>query len=78
MSKRSGVLKLADLQQELGVSRWTLYEWLKDGKLHGFKLPCGHYRIPAEEVSKLKQELSETGRALHCHSREQTADEIQD
>ena len=48
------VLKLADVQRELGVSRWTLYEWLRTGKLHGFKLPCGHYRIPVEQVEKLR------------------------
>jgi len=55
MSKVS-VLKLADVQRELGVSRWTLYEWLRTGKLHGFKLPCGHYRIPIEQVNNLKEE----------------------
>ena len=48
------VLKLVDVQAELGVSRWTLYEWLKTGRLHGFKLPCGHYRVPLDELSKLK------------------------
>ncbi len=48
------VMKLADVERELGVSRWTLYEWLKEGKIHGVKLPCGHYRIPKEEVEKLK------------------------
>lgn len=51
---KSKTLKLAEVQAELGVSRWTLYEWLKTGKLHGFRLPCGHYRIPIDEVTKLK------------------------
>jgi len=48
------VLKLADLEKELGVSRWTLYDWLRTGKLHGFKLSCGHYRIPMNELQRLK------------------------
>jgi excisionase family DNA binding protein len=52
--KKVSVLKLADVQRELGVSRWTLYEWLRTGKLQGFKLPCGHYRIPVEQVEKLR------------------------
>lgn len=52
------VLKLGDVERELGVSRWTLYEWLRSGKLHGFKLPCGHYRIPIEQVNSLKEELN--------------------
>lgn len=47
------VVKLADVQSELGVSRWTLYNWLKTGKLQGFKLPCGHYRIPVGELNRL-------------------------
>ncbi len=47
------VVKLADVQSELGVSRWTLYNWLKTGKLQGFKLPSGHYRIPVVELNRL-------------------------
>jgi len=48
------VLKLADLERELGVSQWTLYHWLKTGRLHGFKLSCGHYRVPVNELERLK------------------------
>lgn len=55
------VLKLADVQAELGVSRWTLYEWLRTGRLHGFKLPCGHYRIPVDELSKLRSQEAGDG-----------------
>ena len=55
------VLKLADIQEELGVSRWTLYEWLRNGKLKGFKLPCGHYRVPADELAKFKSQEAADG-----------------
>jgi len=48
------MLKLSQVEQELGVSRWTLYDWLKRGKIKGVRLPCGHYRIPREELQKLK------------------------
>jgi len=54
MRNRERLLKLADLERELGVSRWTLYEWLKEGKICGQKLPCGHYRVPASELKRLR------------------------
>jgi excisionase family DNA binding protein len=52
------MLKLADVERELGVSRWTLYEWLKEGKIRGVRLPCGHYRVPRKEVEKFKLKCS--------------------
>lgn len=51
---KAKVLKLAELERELGVSRWTLYDWLRTGRLHGFKLSCGHYRVPVNELERLK------------------------
>lgn len=54
MKRDETVLKLAVVERELGVSRWTLYEWLKSGQIKGIKLPGGHYRIPMDEVLRLK------------------------
>lgn len=51
---KAKVLKLAELERELGVSQWTLYDWLRTGRLHGFKLSCEHYRIPVNELERLK------------------------
>lgn len=59
--KKRTMLKLADLERELDVSRWTLYDWLKNGKIQGIRLPCGHYRVPREEVEKLKSIKSKGG-----------------
>lgn len=53
---KPNVLKLEEVQRELGISRWTLYNWLKSGKLQGFKLPCGHYRVPAEELTRFRSQ----------------------
>ena len=53
MGKHQGMLRLAEVERRLQVSRWTLYEWLKEGKIRGVKLPCGHYRIPVDEVTRL-------------------------
>jgi excisionase family DNA binding protein len=54
---KNRVLRLFEVQLELGVSRWTLYEWLSEGKLQGFKLPCGHYRVPVSEVERIKKNV---------------------
>ena len=61
MGKQQGLLKLAEVQRQLGVSRWTLYEWLKDGRIQGVKLPCGHYRIPEAEVNRLRGQVTGDG-----------------
>ncbi len=53
MQIKGKMLKLSDLERELRVSRWTLYAWLKEGKIAGRKLPCGHYRVPASELERL-------------------------
>jgi excisionase family DNA binding protein len=58
---RAKVYKLAEIQTELGVSRWTLYDWLRRGKLQAFKLPCGHYRVPEAEMSKLRGQVTVNG-----------------
>ncbi|MFC1903730.1 helix-turn-helix domain-containing protein [Chloroflexota bacterium] len=60
------MLKLADVERELGVSRWTLYEWLKEGKLQGMKLPSGHYRVLREEIENLKK--ASTKYPYSCHT----------
>ena len=58
------VLKLAEVQVRLGVSRWTLYSWLQTGRIHGFKLPCGHYRVPESEVNAIKDSRVQNGQEL--------------
>jgi len=55
------MLKLAEVERQLGVSRWTLYEWLKDGRIQGVKLPCGHYRVPASELEKFTRNPNKSG-----------------
>jgi len=61
MGKQEGLWKLAEVQQQLGVTRWTLYEWLKHGRIQGVKLPSGHYRIPEAEVKRLTGQVMEHG-----------------
>ena len=52
-------VRLSDIEKELSVSRWTLYTWIKTGKLIAFKLSCGHYRVPLEEVQRIQLEAIE-------------------
>ena len=50
------VLRLAEVEIRLGVSRWTLYDWIKGGTIHAMRLPSGYYRIPESEVKRILQE----------------------
>jgi excisionase family DNA binding protein len=53
MANQQGFRRLAEVQQQLAVSRWTLYKWLRHGKMRGIKLHSGHYRIPEAEINRL-------------------------
>jgi excisionase family DNA binding protein len=37
----------------LGVSKKTLYGWIKQDKIKCARLPNGHYRIPEIEILKM-------------------------
>jgi len=45
----------------LGVTRMTLYNWLRDGKLQAV-IVAGFRMIPQSEVDRLKKEINETAR----------------
>ena len=48
------MLRLVEVEQRLGVSRWCIYDWIQEGKVDAIKLPTGHYRIPEEVVERLE------------------------
>ena len=68
------VLKLADIEKQLGVCRWTLYHWLREGKIRGFKLPCGHYRIPVTELDKVINEMKRIEKRPKAPKRQEHAE----
>jgi excisionase family DNA binding protein len=37
----------------LGVSKRTLYGWIRQGKIEYVRLPNGHYRIPEKAILKI-------------------------
>ena len=53
------LIKLNDAEKELAVSRWTLYRWIKQGKIESVRLPGGHLRIPLIEIERIKSISSE-------------------
>jgi len=37
----------------LGISKRTLYNWIRQRKIEYVRLPNGHYRIPEKEILKI-------------------------
>lgn len=54
MSER--MLPLSEVEQSLGLTRWSLWNWIRDGKLHAEKQPNGHYRVTESEVLRILNE----------------------
>ncbi len=52
------MLPLNEVEQRLQLSRWSLWNWIRDGKLHAEKLPNGHYRVTESEVERILRERS--------------------
>lgn len=44
---------IPEAAKHCGVSRTTLWNWVKSGKVHSFVTPGGHHRILREDVSRL-------------------------
>ena len=55
------LLPLRDVERKLGVSRWTLYEMIRTGKLPAVKLASGHYRVKASIVEATRTGVPEAG-----------------
>lgn len=59
MESSDVLLKLWDVERQLGVSRATLYRWCKGGSINFVRLPSGDIRVPSSEVARLKQNKEE-------------------
>lgn len=40
--------------QELGVAKQTVYRWIASGQIRTFRLPGGHFRIPLDELERMR------------------------
>lgn len=52
--------KLRDVKPILGLSRWTLYRWIREGKLEALRLPSGHFRVPDREMERLRDKMAQS------------------
>ena len=50
------MLPLSEVEQLLGLTRWSLWGWIRDGKLSAVKQPNGHYRVAESEVRRILSE----------------------
>ena len=50
------MLPLIEVEQQLGLTRWSLWNWIRDGKLYAKKLPNGHYRVAQSEIERILTE----------------------
>ena len=54
------LLRPDEVAKILGVSRWTVYRWVKEGRLEATKVGRGTLRIFAHSVERLIQERKVT------------------
>ena len=50
------MLPLSEVEQLLSLTRWSLWGWIRDGKLVAAKQPNGHYRVAESEVERILSE----------------------
>ena len=50
------MLPLIEVEQQLGLTRWSLWNWIHEGKLDAKKLPNGHYRVAESEIARILSE----------------------
>ena len=51
-SKETTRLTSRDIAEYCQVSKSTVLEWIKSGRLKAFRLPSGHYRIEKKDFRK--------------------------
>ena len=47
-----------EVARMFGVAPSTVWLWVKEGRIHAIRTLGGRYRIPADEVERLKREMS--------------------
>jgi len=74
---RSAYLTTTEFARICGVSRFTIINWAKRGKIRANRTIGGHYRIPASEalsllrISDEKEETVVSELGGHCRAQEQ-------
>jgi len=52
------MLPLSEVERALGLTRWSIWGWIQQGKIKAVKLPNGHYRISESEVQRVLKDRS--------------------
>jgi len=47
------LLRVDEVAEQLNVSRWTIYRWIKEGELQASKIGRGSLRVFADSVERL-------------------------
>ena len=55
------MLPLSEVEQLLSLTRWSLWGWIRDGKLIAAKQPNGHYRVAESEVRRILSDRETVG-----------------
>ncbi len=53
MVTKKDYLTAQDVAILLGVTPYTVWKWVRNGKIEGVKLPGGDVRIPRTELEKM-------------------------
>jgi len=53
MKKEKDLLSSKEVRNMLGISKATLYNWCKEGKLNYVRLPSGHKRYFRHEIENI-------------------------
>jgi excisionase family DNA binding protein len=53
MKKEKDLLSSKEVRNMLGISKTTLYNWCKQGKLRFVRLPSGHKRYFRSEIEAI-------------------------
>ena len=69
---RSGYMTTTELSRLCGVSRFTIINWIKQGKIKVIKTVGNHYRIPESEAVSLLDNIDEENKATKNISKEKS------
>lgn len=55
VEQKQKLVKLAECEASLGVSRWTLWSWIRTGRMKAVRLPSGQFRVPEAELQRIHE-----------------------
>ncbi len=58
MIKNKKTLSSIEVERILGISRRTLFNWTKKGKLRYIRLPSGHKRYFREDIENILNKIN--------------------